>query len=48
MRLLSNSLAEFDALLKSNLDVKVADNYFDLMPGEAVEITATSSVEFFD
>jgi beta-mannosidase len=26
-----------------NLDVKVSDNYFDLMPGEAVEVTATTS-----
>ena len=27
-----------------NLDVKVSDNYFDLMPGETVEITAGTSV----
>jgi beta-mannosidase len=25
-----------------SLDVKVSDNYFDLLPGETVEITATS------
>ena len=27
-----------------NLDVKVSDNYFNLLPGETVEITATSAV----
>jgi beta-mannosidase len=26
-----------------DLDVKVSDNYFDLLPGETVEIIATSS-----
>ncbi len=25
-----------------NLDVKLSDNYFDLLPGETVEITAAS------
>jgi len=27
-----------------NLDVQLADNYFDLLPGESVGITATSGV----
>ena len=26
-----------------NLDVKVSDNYFDLLPGETAEITLTSA-----
>jgi beta-mannosidase len=26
-----------------DLDVKLSDNYFDLLPGETAEITATSS-----
>ena len=25
-----------------NLDVKVSDNYFDVLPGETVEVTAES------
>ena len=27
-----------------DLDVKVSDNYFDLLPGETVEVTLTSAV----
>ena len=27
-----------------NLDVKLSDNYFDLLPGETEEITATGAV----
>ena len=26
-----------------NLDLKLSDNYFDLLPGETVEITATGA-----
>jgi beta-mannosidase len=31
-----------------NLDVKLSDNYFDLLPGEMVEIVATSKVSIDD
>jgi beta-mannosidase len=31
-----------------NLDVKVSDNYFDLLPGETSEITATSAAALAD
>jgi beta-mannosidase len=31
-----------------NLDVKVSDNYFDLLPGETTEITVTSAAALAD
>jgi beta-mannosidase len=43
IRVTSPVLARSVYLSFGNLDVKVTDNYFDLMPGETVEITATSS-----
>jgi beta-mannosidase len=43
IRVSSPVLARSVYLSFDNLDVKVSDNYFDLMPGETVEITATSA-----
>jgi beta-mannosidase len=43
IRVTSPVLARSVYLSFGNLDVKVTDNYFDLMPGETREITATSS-----
>jgi beta-mannosidase len=43
IRVTSPVLARSVYLSFGNLDVKVTDNYFDLMPGETKEITATSS-----
>jgi beta-mannosidase len=43
IRITSPVLARSVYLAFGNLDVKVWDNYFDLMPGETVEITATSA-----
>jgi beta-mannosidase len=43
IRVSSPVLARSVYLSFANLDVKVSDNYFDLMPGETVEITATSA-----
>ena len=43
IRVTSPVLARSVYLSFGNLDVKAADNYFDLMPGETVEIAATSS-----
>jgi beta-mannosidase len=31
-----------------NLDVKLSDNYFDLLPGETIEITANSKASLND
>ncbi len=43
IRVSSPVLARSVYLSFGNLDVKVSENYFDLMPGETVEITATSA-----
>jgi beta-mannosidase len=43
IRVTSPVLARSVYLSFGNLDVKVSDNYFDLLPGETVEITATSA-----
>ena len=43
IRVTSPVLARSVYLSFGDLDVKVTDNYFDLMPGETREITATSS-----
>jgi beta-mannosidase len=43
IRVSSPVLARSVYLSFANLDVKVSDNYFDLMPGETVEIAATSA-----
>jgi len=42
IRVTSPVLARSVYLSFGNLDVKVSDNYFDLLPGETVEITASS------
>jgi beta-mannosidase len=44
IRISSPVLARNVYLSFGNLDVKVSDNYFDLLPGETVEITANGSV----
>jgi beta-mannosidase len=44
IRITSPVLARSVYLSASNLDVKLSDNYFDLLPGETVEIVATSTV----
>jgi beta-mannosidase len=43
IRVSSPVLARSVYLSFGNLDVKVSDNYFDLMPGESTEIVATST-----
>jgi beta-mannosidase len=43
IRITSPVLARSVSLAFGSLDVKVSDNYFDLMPGETVEVTATSA-----
>jgi len=43
IRINSPVLARSVSLAFGSLDVKVSDNYFDLLPGETVEITATSA-----
>ena len=43
IRVTSPVLARSVYLSFGNLDVKLSDNYFDLLPGETVEITATSA-----
>jgi len=43
IRIGSPVLARSVYLTFGDLDVQVSDNYFDIMPGETVEITATSS-----
>jgi len=43
IRITSPVLARSVYLSFGNLDVKVSDNYFDLLPGEAVEITASGA-----
>jgi beta-mannosidase len=43
VRITSPVLARSVYLSFGDLDVKVSDNYFDLLPGETAEITATSS-----
>jgi beta-mannosidase len=43
IRVTSPVLARSVYLSFGNLDVKVSENYFDLMPGETMEITATSA-----
>jgi len=42
----SSVLARSVYLSFGNLDVKLSDNYFDLLPGESVEIAAASAVSF--
>ena len=42
IRVTSPVLARSVYLSFGNLDVKVTDNYFNLLPGETVEITAKS------
>ena len=44
VRITSPVLARSVYLSFGNLDVTVSDNYFDLLPGETAEITATSAV----
>jgi beta-mannosidase len=44
IRVTSPVLARSVYLSFGNLDVKVSDNYFDLLPGETAEITVTSAV----
>jgi len=44
IRVSSPVLARSVYLSFGNLDVKLSDNYFDLLPGETVEITAASAV----
>jgi beta-mannosidase len=43
VRVTSSVLARSVYLSFGNLDVQVSDNYFDLLPGETAEITATSA-----
>jgi beta-mannosidase len=43
IRVSSPVLARSVYLSFGNLDVKLSDNYFDLLPGETVEITASSA-----
>ena len=43
IRVTSPVLARSVYLSFGNLDVKLSDNYFDLLPGETVEITASTS-----
>jgi beta-mannosidase len=43
IRVSSTVLARDVYLAFGTLDAKVSDNYFDLLPGETVEVTATSS-----
>jgi len=43
IRVTSQVLARSVYLSFGNLDAQVSDNYFDLLPGETVEITATSA-----
>lgn len=43
IRVSSPVLARSVYLSFGNLDVKLSDNYFDLLPGETVEITAASA-----
>jgi beta-mannosidase len=42
IRVTSPVLARSVYLSFGNLDVKVSDNYFDVLPGETVEITANT------
>ncbi|HEY1256472.1 MAG TPA: glycoside hydrolase family 2 protein [Terracidiphilus sp.] len=44
IRITSPVLARDVYLTFGSLDVQVSDNYFDLLPGETVEITATTAV----
>jgi beta-mannosidase len=44
VRITSRVLARSVYLAFGDLDVKVSDNYFDLLPGEIAEITVTSAV----
>jgi beta-mannosidase len=46
IRIYSPVLARDVYLSFGNLDALLSDNYFDLLPGETVEITATSSATF--
>jgi beta-mannosidase len=43
VRVTSPVLARSVYLSFGNLDVKLSDNYFDVLPGETVELTATSA-----
>jgi beta-mannosidase len=44
IRITSPVLARSVYLSFGNLDVQLSDNYFDLLPGETVEISASSKV----
>jgi len=48
IRITSPVLARSVYLSFGNLDVKLSDNYFDLLPGETVEITATTVASLDD
>jgi beta-mannosidase len=48
VRISSAVLARDVYLSFGNLDVKVSDNYFDLLPGESTEITVTSAAALTD
>ncbi|MGA3046531.1 MAG: glycoside hydrolase family 2 protein [Terracidiphilus sp.] len=48
IRVTSPVLARSVYLSFGNLDVKVSDNYFDVLPGETAEITVTSAVPLED
>jgi beta-mannosidase len=48
IRVTSPVLARSVYLAFGNLDVKVSDNYFNLLPGETVEIAATSAASLSD
>jgi beta-mannosidase len=48
IRITSPVLARSVYLAFGNLDVKLSDNYFDLLPGETVEITAASGASLDD
>jgi beta-mannosidase len=48
VRIASPVLARSVYLAFGNLDVKVSDNYFDLMPGETVEVSVASAASLND
>ena len=48
VRITSPVLARDVYLSFGNLDVKVSDNYFDILPGESVEITVASAATITD
>ena len=48
VRITSPVLARSVYLSFGNLDVKVSDNYFDVLPGESVEVTAETKASLDD